>query len=65
MHNLENPPRLNVDISRELPFPVVAAIMGQAITALGQAAWERMTKPLTPRITPEATPASIPKQNGK
>ena len=62
MHNLETPPRLNVDISRELPFPVVTAILGQALTALGQAAWQRMSQPITlkdPPKEPTKTPLKV------
>ncbi len=60
MHNLETPPRLAVDISRELPFPIIVAIMGQALTALGQEAWARLTKPLNPRPDPLRTPPEKP-----
>ena len=64
MYNLETPPRLNVDISREMPFPVVAAIIGQALTALGQASWKRMSQPLVAR-EPDQPPAAPPtKPNG-
>lgn len=66
MHNLETPPRLQVDISRELPFPILTAIIGQALTALGQEAWARMTKPITPR-NPLVEPPKDPLKasNGK
>ncbi len=58
MHNLETPPRLAVDVSRELPFPILASILGQALTALAAETWARMTKPITPLRNPSKTPST-------
>ena len=53
LHNLEQPPRMNVDMSRPLPFVQAAAVLAQAITVLAQQAILGVQAAVKPLETPE------------
>lgn len=66
IHNLENPPRVELGISRDLPFPIIIGFLSRVMVELSNQVWVQMTKPLSqfPQAVSPKAPLKAPTNNG-
>ena len=60
IYNLEDPPRVDLAISRNLPFPLVVGFISAVLQSLSAQVWNQLAAPLSATKAPAKYPAKYP-----